>query len=469
MAGARVRASLETSLALLGALFAWVPFVPRLVRAAFTGPRDRRATVGVLRSGLAERPREAPPSPARALRVLMVAGEPSGDLHAADLAAAILRAAPGSRIEGIGGPRMRAAGVEVFHDLVSDPVMGVWPVARRAPTFLRLHRSLLVRFAEDPPDVVVGTDYPGLNLRLARAARRRGVPFVLYVAPQVWAWAPWRARRIARDVALVLPILPFEQAVFEAAGARVAYVGHPLFAHLARRPADETFRRSLREGLGRDAALVALMPGSRRSEVEGNLPILAAAARRAAAARPGLRFVVPLASERLRPLVEEGLRRGGIAAEISPPDRSDDAMAASDAAVTVSGTATLHLAAHGVPGVVVYRASSASRALARVLLVTPWFSLPNLLAGEEVLPEFLADAGDGDRVGDALLRLLPGGEDRERVVLSLRALRERMDAGDVAERAARWVLAAAAPRRPGVTPPRPAPPAPAPRVPSRGA
>jgi len=263
-------------------------------------------------------------------------------------------------------------------------------------------------------------------------------------------------------VTLVLPILPFEQAVFEAAGARVAYVGHPLFGHLARRPADEAYRASLRAGVAPGGALVALMPGSRRSEVRANLPLLVAAASHASAARTGLRFVVPLAAERLRPLVEEGLRAATLDAAVAPPERSDDAMAAADAAVTVSGTATLHLAAHGVPGVVVYRASAASRALSRLLLVSPWIALPNLLAGDEVLPEFLAGPGDGPRVGEALLRLLPGGEGREQATAALRALRERLTDPAVADRAARWVLATAIPPRATSPRPSPAPPAPSP-------
>ena len=295
MTGRRLRANASAWCAALAAAFAFIPFIPRLLRAAFTGRRDRERTLGSMRAGLATRPSDAPTVLARAPRILLVAGEPSGDLHAADLAAAILRAAPGASIEGIGGPRMAAAGVRVATDLVSDPVMGVWPVVRQAPRFFALYRDQLLRFEEDPPDVVVGVDYPGLNLRLARAARRRGVPFVEYIAPQVWAWAPWRTRRLARDVTRVVCILPFEEGIFRAAGTQASYVGHPLFEHLAREPRDEAFRTKLREGLG-GAPLVALLPGSLRAEVRGNLPVQIDAAVRIAAARPGARFVIPLAA-----------------------------------------------------------------------------------------------------------------------------------------------------------------------------
>lgn len=439
MAGTRLAANVEASFAAVAAAFGFVPFVPRLVRAAFTARADRERTLAAIRERLDSEPASPPPVDPRPIRVFLVAGEPSGDLHAADLATALLRAAPGTRIDGLGGPRMAAAGVNLVADLVSDPVMGVWPVVRRAPQFMRLYRDLLLRLDGDPPDVVVGVDYPGLNLRLARAAKKRGVPFVLYVAPQVWAWAPWRVGKIARDVTRVLCILPFEEALFRARGGEAAYVGHPLFAHLAARPRDDAFRASLR---AHDGPLVALLPGSRRSEVEANLPLEIEAAERITIMHPKTRFVVPLAAERLRPLVES-LRGDSVRLAIVPPEKSDDAMAAADAAITVSGTATLHLAAHGVPAVAIYRASAAGRALARVLVCSPFIALPNLLAGERIQPEFVAKDGDVGAIANACLALMPGGPDREAAVAALSKLRERMTSPDVPERAAAWVLATA--------------------------
>lgn len=396
-----------------------------------------------IRAGLGERPAEPPPSPGRPLRVLMIAGEPSGDLHASNLARAILAERPGTAIDGIGGPRMAAAGVRIGTDLVSEPVMGVWPVVRKAPEFFRLYRDLLVRFDEDPPDVIVGVDYPGLNLRLARAAKKRGIPFVLYVAPQVWAWAPWRARRLARDVTRIVAILPFEKAVFERAGADAAYVGHPLFEHVRSLPVDEELRASHRQDA--TGPVIALLPGSRRSEVRANLPVLARAAASVAAERTGCRFVIPLASARLMPAIEAALVAAGapLSVMVSAADRSDDAMAAADAAISVSGTATLHLVAHGVPAVVVYRASAAGRLLSKLLLVSPWFALPNLLAGREVLPEILVSGGDGDRVAAALLPLLPGGAKRDPALAALREIRDRVGGAGASARAARIVVAAA--------------------------
>ncbi len=444
MSGApHLRATLATIGTLLGGLFAFVPFLPRLARALVTGRSDREHMLLLMREGLATRPAAVPSDVPRGARVLLVAGEPSGDLHGADLAAALRRLDPGVRLEGLGGPRMAAAGVELIEDLVSDPVMGVIPVLRRLPFFFGLYRRLLLRLETETPDVVVGIDYPGLNLRLAGAARKRGIPFVDYIAPQVLAWAPWRARAMARTVARVVSILPFEEPIFRESGADVVFVGHPLFESLAQRTEDTAFRARLRAAVPEGGALVALLPGSRRAEVEANLPMQLGAAQMVLAHSPDTRFVVPLAAERLRPFVEAAVEKGPGGVVIAPPGTSDDAMAEADAAITVSGTATLHLVAHGTPAVVMYRVSAVNRLLAALLLVSPFIALPNLLSGREVLPEFLAGDGDEQRVANALLGVMPGGPSRGAALEALADIRARLHVTEVADRVAVCVLDAA--------------------------
>lgn len=437
------RATLETIGTLLAGLFSFVPFLPRLLRALFTGRADRAHMLELMRAGLATTPAAPPSELPRGSSVLLVAGEPSGDLHAADLAAALRRSDPDVRLVGLGGPRMAAAGVELIEDLVSEPVMGVLPVLQRLPFFFGLYRRLLIRLEDDPPDVVVGIDYPGLNLRLAGAARRRGVPFVDYIAPQVWAWAPWRARAMARSVSRVIAILPFEEPIFREVGGEAVFVGHPLFESLAARPPDEAFRAHLRAAVPDGGALVALLPGSRRAEVEANLPLQLSAAQMVLAHSPSTRFVVPLAAERLRPLVEHLLQGGPGGIVVAPPERSEDAMAAADAALTVSGTATLHLVAHDTPAVVIYRVSRANRMLASLLLVSPFIALPNLLSGREVLPEMLAGDDDHPQMANALLGIMPGGPSREAALAALADIRARLHREGVPDRAAAWVLDAA--------------------------
>lgn len=441
----RVRATLETSWTLLGGLFGFVPFIPRLLRAVVTGRRDRARMLALLRSGLDTPPVDAPPAArigaSRPTTVFIVAGEPSGDLHAADLVRALRRAEPEVRIVALGGPRLLPLGVEFAGDLVSDPVMGVLPVLRRIPRFFRLYRDVLLRFETDPPDVFVGVDYPGLNTRLARAARRRGIATVAYIAPQVWAWAPWRSRALARAYDRIVAILPFEPAVFAAAGGEAAYVGHPLFENLTRRGVDEAVVARLREPLPPGGVLVALLPGSRMSEVVANSALLLDAARRVAMARPDARFVVPLATERLRAAVAARFAELPFDVTLAPPEHSDEAMRAADAALAVSGTATLHLVHHRVPTVVCYRSSQSGLLLARVLLVSPWFALPNLLSGHEALREFLTASDDGTDLAAALLDVLPGGPGRAAALSALDEIARRLDAPGVADRAARWVLA----------------------------
>ena len=438
-----LRATLATTGTLLGGLFSFVPFVPRLLRAIVCGRDDRERMLGLMREGLATRPTDPPGVLQRGARVFLVAGEPSGDLHGADLAVALRRLDPEVRLEGIGGPRMAAAGVDVSEDLVSDPVMGVIPVLKRLPYFFGLYRRLLIRLETDPPDVVVGIDYPGLNLRLAKAAHARGVPFVDYIAPQVWAWAPWRARAMAGSVSQIVSILPFEEPIFRAAGAAVAFVGHPLFEHLEQRGTDADHRAALRAAVPAGGALVALMPGSRRAEVEANLPMQLAAAQLVLTHSPDTRFVIPLARERLRPLVEAAVSRGPGGIVIAPPEHSDDAMAEADAAITVSGTATLHLVAHDTPAVVMYRVSTFNRVLASMLLVSPYIALPNLLSGREILPEFLAADGDEQRIANAALGIMPGGPTRAAALTALADIRDRLHEKGVPTHAAKWVLATA--------------------------
>jgi lipid-A-disaccharide synthase len=438
-----LRATLETIGTLLAGLFGFVPFVPRLLRACFTRRSDREHMLALMRAGLRTTPAEPPTDPPRGATVLLVAGEPSGDLHGADLAHALRRLDPEVRLIGLGGPRMAGAGVELVEDLVSVPVMGIIPVLRQLPFFFALYRRVLARLDASPPDVVVGIDYPGFNLRLARACRRRGIPFVDYIAPQVWAWAPWRARSMARSVTRVVAILPFEEPIFREAGAEAVFVGHPLFEHLARRREDAAFRAELRAGVPEGGALVALLPGSRTAEVQANLEMQLDAAQMVLAHSPDTRFVVPLAVEKLRPLVEAALARGPGGIVIAPPERSDDAMAEADAAISVSGTATLHLVANDTPAVVMYYASAANHLLAELLLVSPLIALPNLLSGREVLPEFLAGRGDESRIANALLGIMPGGPSREEALRALADIRERLHVEGVPDRAAAWALDAA--------------------------
>lgn len=440
----RGRATWDSVVTLVGGLLGFLPFSARLL-AGLPGVAVRRRR---LLDRLASRPRALPGAvesepETRGRRVFLVAGEASGDRLGADLARALRRLDPDVRLEGLGGPQMRAAGVELHADLVSHAVMGLLPVLRHVPTLFGIYRDTLTRLDDDPPDVVVGVDYPGLNLRLARQARRRGVRFVQVVAPQVWAWAPWRSRALADDVSRVLAVLPFEPAVLEPHGVSVDYVGHPLFEATDLDAPQRRLADSLARGEG---PLVALLPGSRRGDVRDNLPFQLAVARLVAQERADARFVVPLASERVRSTLEAVLRRerrrGHPQVRIAPPGCVDAVLAAADAAVSKSGTSTLNLVAHRVPAVIAYVVPRGGRVLAAALLESPFIGLPNLLAGRELLPEHLVRPGDAPAVARDLLALLPGTPRHDELRAALAELRTELVTDHVAERMAARILAA---------------------------
>ncbi|HET9948352.1 MAG TPA: lipid-A-disaccharide synthase, partial [Longimicrobiales bacterium] len=315
--------------------------------------------------------------------VLLLAGEPSGDAHGGALARAIARRLPGVRLTGTGGPAMAAAGVELLATLDDLAVMGFAEIVPRLPVFARLGRAVRSRLAGGEADLLVAIDFPGFNLRAARWARDAGVRVLYYVAPKVWAWRPGRARTLAAadEVAVVLP---FEEAFLRERGVRATFVGHPLLDPPREAPCPEdAFRR--RWGLDPERPLLALLPGSRRQEIGRHLRLFEEAAH---AVREALPDVLPVLAR------APSLSRAAYAGAAFPV--VDDARALlrhARAALVKSGTATLEAALERTPMVVAYRTSAATWALARRLVRVEHVSLPNLVAGEGVVPEHVqADA-----------------------------------------------------------------------------
>jgi lipid-A-disaccharide synthase len=288
----------------------------------------------------------------------------------------------------------------------------------------------------DPPDVLVPVDYPGFNLRAARAARKRGVRVVYYISPQLWAWAPWRIRKIARAVDEMLVILPFERPLYTRAGVASRYVGHPLIEHLEREtPArEDTDKR-------RTPRRIGLLPGSRRAEVRGLLPSMLRAARRLVEDHPDLTFVLPFHRDSLRPEIERVLDRNGAGLTVDVvAGRTHEVMRDLDLAMVASGTATLELTYYGVPMVVMYRVGHAASLFRRILLIPEDIALVNIVAGRRIVPEIVAP---GDLSIEATARLaawLDDDEARREVQDRLRETRERLFVTGVSDRAAGFVL-----------------------------
>jgi lipid-A-disaccharide synthase len=373
---------------------------------------------------------------------MISAGEASGDLHGATLCRALRQLAPDMRLLGMGGPRMAAAGLEVLIDPTARAVVGGTEVLRRLPMLLGAYRTLARRLQGERARALVVIDFPDFNMRLARQARRMGVPVVYFIPPQAWAWRHRRASSIARLASRVLTVLPFEGEFYQRAGARVEFVGHPLLDVLPLDLGREEARRRL--GLLGDDPVVGLFPGSRRDEVERLLPAMLTAAAELGG-RTGRRFLLGRAASVDRDLVSRIVARSPAAEAVEVLDhRTHEIMRAANAALVASGTATLEAALLGAPMVVCYRVSRLTEAAARLLIQVRWISLPNLLAGRPLVPEVLQREVSGPRLAAEMRRLLEDRSAAEAQREGFRALRRCLGEPGVGGRAAAAVLDACA-------------------------
>jgi lipid-A-disaccharide synthase len=334
---------------------------------------------------------------------------------------------PGLEFVGLGGPDLESRGVRLLAGLDELAVMGFAEVVRHLGFFWRLERRVKELLAEGGISLVLAVDYPGFNLRIARAAREAGIPVLYYIAPQVWAWKPRRAGRLARDADHISVILPFEPPIFEAEGGSVSFVGHPL---VETPEPDETEIRVLRERLGvaADASLLALLPGSRRQELERHLELFVDAGRRVAAENPGLVPVLAAAP---------GVPVDSLAATGLPVTTQTRALLRSArVALVKSGTSTLEAAVAGVPFVMAYRTSGLTYRLARRLVRVPHIALANLVAGERVVPEFLQDEATPGALAEALGKLVAEGPDRSAMLDGLGRVRKALGSPGAAVRVA---------------------------------
>ncbi len=341
------------------------------------------------------------------MKVGLVAGEASGDLLGAGLIKALQERSPQAVFEGVAGPAMAAAGCDRWADAESLAVMGLVEPLRQIPRLLRLRRSLIKRWRASPPDVFVGIDAPDFNLGLETALRNSGIPTVHYVSPSIWAWRPGRIEKVRKAADCVLCILPFEKKLYDEHGVPAVFVGHPKADSLSADFDAMAIRRSL--ALSESGSLVAVLPGSRDSEVSRLGPIFAATAAILAQARPDLRFVVPIASPILAPSISAHLQDAGITDRFTLLDgASEQAMAAADVVLLASGTAALESALLGKPTVAAYRVAAMTFAILKIfrLVKLQYVTLPNLLTETPLVPEFIQDDATPDALADAVSSLL---------------------------------------------------------------
>jgi lipid-A-disaccharide synthase len=370
------------------------------------------------------------------MRVMLSCGEASGDLYAGALVHALRAREPVIDVFGLGGDRFEAAGGRLVGDYRGLAVTGLLEAVRILPDSYAMYRRLVQAARTERPDVLVLIDFPDFNFRLMAAVKRLGVPVVYYVSPQLWAWRPGRIQTMKALVDRVLPIFPFEEAMYRAEGVDVQFVGHPLVELTEVHESREELTRRLQ--LDASRPIVALLPGSRPNELHRIVPVLAAAVPRIASAVVGTQFLVAraphLADSYFMPFQGSG-------APVHIVERApDDVLAASDAVITASGTATVQTALHGKPMVVVYRLSPMTYKLGKPLVRVSMFSMVNLVAGERVVPELIQDECTPERVAAETVDLLTNAERVADMKEQLAVVREKLGGVGASARAAAAIL-----------------------------
>ena len=369
----------------------------------------------------------------------LVAGEASGDVLGAGLIRALRERHPEATFAGVAGPEMVAAGCEQWEPAESLAVMGLVEPLAHIPRLLRLRRELARRWQADPPDVFIGIDAPDFNLGLEKKLRKTGIRTAHYVSPTIWAWRPGRVRKIRKAADTVLCLLPFEPALYEEHDVNAVFVGHPK-AHEAPEVVDTA---AARQALGVSATeIVTVMPGSRTGEVTRIGDVVAQAAALIARKRPATHFVTPVASQGLRPLIEQQFADAGIAERCMLIDgRSVEAMSAADVVLQASGTAVLEAALLQKPSVATYRVAALTYWLVKTLRLVKLthYTLPNLLTEEPLVPEFIQGDATPEAIAEEVMSLLDDPERRQSIAERFGRLRQEL-ALDADQRAADAVL-----------------------------
>ena len=380
----------------------------------------------------------------RRREILIVAGEVSGDMHAARLVRAVRERDPDVHFFGVGGDDMRAAGAEIIYDVKDMAVMGFSEVLRRFGFFRRVFFELLALARERQPDAVLLVDYPGFNLRFASRARRLGLKIIYYICPQVWAWNRSRIPGMARSLDRLITIFPFEAKHFDGTGLRVEFAGHPLVDEARRARAEPMVE--LPWGGGPRAAL---LPGSREHEIARILPVMWRAAARLSRADPAAAFIVASPS----PTVTALLRRHIERADAPPPrnceivtGRTRQVLRQANAAMVASGTATIEAALMGCPMCVVYRTAPLTYAICKVLVQVDYIGMVNIVAGRELCPELIQNEATETALAAAMTPLLTDTSERRQMVDGLREVADALGTGNADQRAAEIVLDEMRPR-----------------------
>lgn len=369
-------------------------------------------------------------------KILISAGEASGDIHAAAVTAAIKKFDSKSEVFGMGGDNLRAAGGEVLWDINDHGVMGFVEVIKKLPDLFRLRSDFARVMDERKPDCLVVVDYPGFNMKLAKLAHDKGIPVVSYIAPSAWAWNKGRAKKVAKIVDKVACIFPFEYDVYKEAGAPVEFVGHPLLDIV--HPSMSKEEAQAWAGKEQGKKLVLLMPGSRLMEIDKMLPTLLAGAKLLKQQLPDVQFAMPRAGTIPLAMLKEKIAASGLDVKITE-GHNYDLFSAADLALATSGTVTLEAALCGLPSVIVYRTSALNAFIARLVINIPNIGLPNIVAGKTIMPELLQEDFTPEKLAKTAVELLQP-ERQAQLQSDLDYMKKRLGEPGAVDRVAKLIL-----------------------------
>ncbi len=376
-------------------------------------------------------------------KILISAGEASGDIHAAAVTAAIKKIDSSAQIFGMGGDALRAAGGEVLFDIKDHGVMGFVEVIKKLPDLFKLRSDFAKVMDERKPDCMVVVDYPGFNMKLAKLAHDKRIPVVSYIAPSAWAWHKGRAKNVAKIVDKVACIFPFEYDVYKEAGTSVEFVGHPLLDIV--HPSMDKAEAEAWAGKEAGRPLVLIMPGSRLMEIEKMLPNLLAGAKLLQKQMPQVQFAMPRAGTIPVELLQDKIKDSGLKIKITE-GHNYDLFSVADLALATSGTVTLEAALCGLPSVIVYRTSALNAFIARRVINIPNIGLPNIVAGRQILPELLQEDFTPEKLAATAAELLLP-ESRQRLNDDLSYMKQRLGEPGAVGRVAQLILKMAEEKR----------------------
>lgn len=376
-------------------------------------------------------------------KVMLSAGEASGDLHGAGIAAALKAVHSDVCLFGMGGEGMRAAGVEILYDIADYSVMGFVEVVKNLPRLFKLRDSLAAVMRQEKPDILVIIDYPDFNLRLAKCAKSLGIPVFSFIPPSAWAWRKGRAKDVAKLADKIAAIFPFEMEVYQKAGADITFVGNPL-VDLVKPSMDKEAAYQFFQADSK-APIVLLLPGSRKQEIASLLPVMLESAEKIAMQKSNCQFFLPVASTIPREMLQSIISKYNVKVKLTETN-TYDLMCIADTAVAASGTVTLEAALLNLPVVVIYKMAALTYLIGKILVKIPHISLPNIIADKGIIPELLQSAVNPGRIADEALQLCKGNPHATMVRKELAVVKEKLGESGAFNRVAVLILAAANPK-----------------------